>query len=256
MRRIRIGRILGWGVRLIVLAIGLALFVFVLATLSMAFEGRTTFPAPMRSDAAIAKYLPQYRYRQAYEVGVDAPPEQVYRALRTMDLRRIPAMRVMLELRDAPSLLSSLAGRSEYSRPFWVTLDSLKERGGWQVLEETPGSTLVLGAITRPWEPGAPRPPFTSDSFGRFGGSDYVKMAVSFDALPRTGGGTRLTVEWRLLPTDGVAMRKLSRYWLLASPFVRLTAKTGLPRIRTVAENRAARMRGSDASLAERAATP
>lgn len=244
MRRIRIGRILNWGVRLIMLVIGLALFVLVLAVLSMAFEGRTTFPAPMRSEAAIARYLPDYQYRQAYEVGVDAPPERVFEVLRTTDVRRVPALRVVLELQDAPALLASLAGRSEYRRPLWVTLDSIRERNGWQVLEETPGSTIVLGAITRPWDPGAPRPPFTSESFGRFGGSDYVKMAVSFDALPRTGGGTRLTVEWRLLPTDGLAQRKLGRYWILARPFVRLTAKTGLPRIRAQAENRAVRASG------------
>jgi hypothetical protein len=122
-----------------------------------------------------------------------------------------------------------------------MTLDTLVAARGFTVLEEVPGRTLVAATIARPWDPAGPRPPFTAESFARFGGPGYVKTVVSFDALPRAGGGTRLTVEWRIVPTDAESMRRLGRFWLVARPFAQLAAKTGLPRIGLDAESTDAR---------------
>lgn len=256
--RMRFGRMLGWAARLVAGGLAILLFVFLLAILMVAFEGRSTFPAPLRADAPIAAHMPEFRYRGAYEVGVEASPEQVYETLRTADLRSIPALRVMLEARAAPRMLRSLVGSGEYRRPTRVTLDTLGERRGYRILDEVPGRTVVLGTIGRPWDAAAPRPPFTPASFTRFGGPGYVKTAVSFETLPRTGGGTRLTVEWRMLPTDVDAMRRLGRYWMVARPFAQLAAKTGLPRIGLEADTaqvRAARSRARTA-ISEDTAAP
>lgn len=247
----RLGRVVGWGVRLLAGAVAIVLFGFLLAVLAVAFEGQSTFPAPLRTDAAIARHMPEYRYRDAYEVGVEAPPERVYEILRSADLRSIPALRLMLEARAAPALVRSAVGAGDYRRPVRVTLDTLATLGGFQVLEETAGRSVVLGAIARPWDGGAPRPPFTTESFARFGAPGYVKTALSIDVLQRQGGGTRLTVEWRMVPTDAGAMRRLSRYWLVARPFAQLAAKTGLPRIGTDAVSAEARANRTRARLAE-----
>lgn len=252
----RFGRVLGWGVRLIAGVIGLALFVFLLAVLVVAFEGRSTFPAPLRADAAAAPYMPEFRYRDAYEVGVDAPPERVYEAMRTADLREIPALRVMLEARGAPALLNSLLRSTEYHRPARVTLDTLRAMRGYTVLVDTPGRSIVLGKIDRPWDGGAPRPPFTPESFGRFNGAGYVKTVVSLEAVPRAGGGTRLTVEWRMAPTDADAMRRMGRYWIAARPFAQLAAKTGLPRIGADADSAHAREQRRRARIADSTSSP
>jgi hypothetical protein len=226
----RLGNLLGWGLRLVLSAVALLLVGGVLAVLLVTFEGRSTFPAPMRDDAAIARHMPDYRYRDAYEVGTDAEPAQLYALLRSTDLRRIPALRLYLEARDAPDRVAALFGRS-FHRPLAVTVDTLATSQGFTLLEERPGQSLVLGYIGRPWDTGAPRPPFTSETFGRLAAPGYIKSAWSLEVVPRSGGGSRLIVEWRSIPTDVQAMRSFGRYWLVARPFTQLVAKTGLPLI-------------------------
>lgn len=239
----RVRAVIGWTLRTAAAVVGVLVFAFILAVLLVAFEGRSTFPAPLREDAAIARHMPAFRYRDAYEVGLAATPEEVYETLKTTDLQRIPALRLMLELRNAPRYIGALVGSGEFRRPERVTLDTLRAMRRYSVLEETAGRTLVLGTIARPWDGAAPRPPFTPESFGRFSAPGYVKSAVSFDVLPRSGGGTRLTVEWRMIPTDAEAMRRYGRYWLAVRPFAQLTAKTGLPRIAQEADSNASATR-------------
>jgi len=226
----RLGNVLGWGLRLALSALALLLVGGVLAVLLVTFEGRSTFPAPLRDDAAIARHMPDYRYRDAYEVGTDAEPAQVYAQLRAADLRSIPALRLYLEARDAPARTAALFGRS-FHRPVAVTVDTMAATNGFSVLEENAGQSLVLGYVGRPWDANAPRPPFTSATFGRLATPGYIKSAWSFEVVPRSGGGSRLIVEWRSIPTDVQAMRRFGRYWLVARPFTQLVAKTGLPLI-------------------------
>jgi hypothetical protein len=226
----RLGNVLGWGLRLVLSAVVLLLVGGVLAVLLVTFEGRSTFPAPLRDDAAIARHMPDYRHREAYEVGTDAEPAQVYAMLRTADLRRIPALRLYLEAKDAPGRVAALFGRA-FHRPTAVTLDTLAALTGFTLLEERPGQSVVLGYIGQPWHPGAPRPPFTTETFTRLATPGYIRSTWSFEVVPRSGGGSRLIIEWRTDPTDVQAMREFGRYWLVARPFTQLMAKTGLPLI-------------------------
>jgi hypothetical protein len=236
----RLGNVLGWGLRLLLSAVALLLVGGVLAVLLVTFEGRTTFPAPMRDSAAIVRHMPTYRYREAYEVGTDADAAQVFAMLRSADLRRVPAMRLYLEAKAAPARAAALLGGSLHGLEV-VTVDTLAATSGFSVLEEHPGKSLVFGYIGRPWEPDAARPPFTTETFGRFATPGYIKSVWSFEVVPRSGGGSRLIVEWRSIPTDVQAMRKFGRYWLVARPFTQLVTKTGLPLIAEAADSTPAR---------------
>ena len=216
------------------IALRLALGVFVLVigglvlvAVVVAVEGRSTFPAPLTDDAAIARHMPDYRYRDAYEVGTDAEPALVWALLRSTDLRAIPTLRVYLETWEAPGRLASAFG-GDFHRPAIVTIDTLAAAGGFGLLEEIPGKSLVLGYIGQPWDASAPRPPFTRDSFARFRTPGYVRSSVSIEVVPRTGGGSRAIVEWRTSPTDTAAMREFGRYWTVRKPLTHIIAKTGL----------------------------
>lgn len=224
-------RVVGWGVRSFALLIGVAFVGFLLVVLMVTFEGRNAYPAPMADSAAIARHLPDARYRQAYEVGVDRAPEQVFAIARNVDLRDVPALKVLLNVQAVPAVASSLFGSGARPRRLPVTIDTLGAMRGYQVLEEVPGRTLVLGTIHRPWDGDAARPPFNPETFQTFRAPGWVKTAVSFEVVPRAAGGTRLVVEWRSDPTDAEAAQKYGWYWTVAKPVAQTIAKTGLPRL-------------------------
>lgn len=208
----------------LVLIVGL-LLVFVLVAL---FGGRGTFPAPPRADAAIARHMPDFRYREAWEIGTDATPAQVYTAFRTTDWRNAPELRALLMARDLPARIRSGLGLGEWSaRP--LTLDSLIAARRLTLLEDRPGEGMVLGTVGRPWSLEETYTRVTPSGFSRFAEPNYAKAALSLEAVPRTGGGTRFIVEWRAQPTDETAARNLSRYWFFAGQPFRLMARMGLP---------------------------
>jgi hypothetical protein len=226
-------RILAGG---LVLAVGL-LGVLVLVVL---FGGRGTYPAPPRTDAAIARHMPDFRYREAWEIGSDAQPAQVYAAFRSADWRDAPELRALLMAKELPARIQSGLGLGEWrARP--LTLDSMIASRRLILLEDRPGEGLVLGTVARPWSLEENYTWVTPSGFSRFAEPNFAKAAVSIEAVPRTGGGTRLIVEWRAQPTDETAARNLSRFWFFAEQPLRMMARMGLPRVVRAAEGRPVR---------------
>lgn len=251
----QLGTVLTWAVRLLLGVAVLLVAGFVLAVLLVTFEGRNAFPAPLRADAAVARHMPDFRYREAYEVGVNAEPEEVFDAIRRADLSSVPVLRLFLELRDAPARAAALMGRADFRRPSPLTLDSLAAVRGFQLLEEQPGRSVVLGSIRRIGEGSVADVRVEPAAFNSFAAPGHVKVVVSVEALPRSGGGTRLALEWRALGTEVTATRRLARYWMVARPFTQMVARTGLPRLALDADSAASTARRQAARTAAAAVT-
>ncbi len=175
------------------------------------------------------RYLPEFDVRDRHEGVVRADRERAYAALRRLDLERSPVVRALFFVRTLPERLRGGVRRRAH-RAF---LDSALAQG-WVVLDEDPGRQLVMGAVTKPWEPvvrfrGMPGPEFAS-----FAEPGFAKIAWSIAAEEEGPARTRLSIETRVRTTDPASRRKFRLYWLVFGLGIRLIRVAGLAEVRRV----------------------
>jgi hypothetical protein len=148
----------------------------------------------------LSEALPEYDFHERHERRVDAPPEDVFAAIRSVTLAETPIARTLMRLRGL---------RTGSARPL------VEEMGneGFVELTEEPVRELVYTAIGQPWRPlGGKRA--VADDFRAFAEPGYAKMGFNF----RFENGV-LSTETRVLLTDKRSRKAFRRYWLLIRPF-------------------------------------
>jgi len=105
---------------------------------------------------------------------------------------------------------------------------------GWVVLAEVPDRQVVVGVVTKPWEPNVTFhrvPPQTLVAFAEPG---FVKIAwtLGLDA-------SIFRTETRAIATDSSARALFRRYWSYLSPRITLIRWLALRPLKTEAERRA-----------------
>src|SRR5207344_2764457 len=80
-----------------------------------------------------------------------------------------------------------LGASAEDARPSAGLLVDV-QRLGWGVLAERPDREVVLGAVTRPWEPNVTFRAIAPEDFASFDEPDYVKITWTLRADPRRRG--------------------------------------------------------------------
>src|SRR5690349_18637705 len=121
--------------------------------------------------------IPAPRLLERNHVDLAATPEQVWSLLRHGDLAHAPLIHALFWLRALPG---RLRGKHEPAGLRLDNLTSTPERPGFQVLGETPGQELVVGAIGKVWQGDIP---FVhvgdAAEYARFQQPDFVKVAWS-----------------------------------------------------------------------------
>src|SRR4029450_13659231 len=121
------------------------------------------------------------------------------------------------------------------------------------VLSEHPDREIVVGAVTRPWEPNVTFRGVSSEQFAAFNEPDYVKIVWNLRADPFGPGESLFRTETRAKATHASARAKFRWYWSFFSPGIRLIRWLSLRPLRRDAEARAAAKVGADARCAGRA---
>jgi hypothetical protein len=180
--------------------------------------------------------LPRWDVRDRHEATVRADRERAWAALRALDLERPLVVRTLFFLRTLPERLrEGVAPRR--SRPF---LESALE-AGWRILGEEPGRELVMGAVTKPWEPVVRFRGLSRDEFVAFEEPGWAKIAWSIEASdaasgpvadPASAGRARVAIETRVSTTDPESQRRFRRYWAIFSPGIRLIRVVALADLR------------------------
>jgi len=111
---------------------------------------------------------------------------------------------------------------------------------GWGVLADRAGREIVLGAVTKPWEPNPAFQDLRAQEFASFLEPGLVKIAFTLRVDPLPDGTSVFRTETRALATDVDARAKFRRYWALVSPGVALIRQAMLEPVRREAERRAA----------------
>ena len=195
------------------------------------------YKAPRVGGALISEQLPRYDYRDAFQVVITAPPDDVYNAVLERDFLRLPLVRAFFAIREFPvAAWHRLTGAPVPTPAPHATLNDQTGIGSFTLLAERPGRELVLGAVGRPWRPDYASIRISAERFAEFEEPGYAKIAWSWIVKPLGSGQTLLVCEWRTQLTDDEARANFRRYWTVVSRGVRLLARVGLARMKTDCE--------------------
>jgi hypothetical protein len=179
----------------------------------------------------IDDYLAQHDVAARYQVDVRAPIEQVYHAVRNMDLSRSSVVRLLFRLRELPALF-----KPRHSQPgLGLTLDDLT-RSGFIPLGETPPHEILLGVVGRFWTSSGCIQRLDADGFRAFDQRGFAKAVWNFSLSEREASLTSLSTETRVYCLDDESRRRFRLYWALIGPFSGLIRKEALRAVRRQAE--------------------
>jgi hypothetical protein len=168
--------------------------------------------------------MPRPRLVEIARADLAAPADVVWARVRHGDLPQSGPIRALFALR-------ALAGGWQPSaRPApAIRLDAMTsspERPGFQVLAETPGTEVAVGAIGQVWKPAIPFVHVADAAgFAAFAVPAFVKVAWAIRVSPR-GTGSHVEVEVRVDATDARAWRRFRAYFTVIGPASRYIRRT------------------------------
>ena len=197
---------------------------------------------PVKDDADLLldRFMPAYDVVERHRVRVRASAPITLAAAREQDLLASPLIRAIFKAR-AVALGSTPDDRAR-PRPLIPQMLSL----GWDVLVDVPDREIVLGAVTKPWEPNPRFRAIGPGQFADFNEPEYVKIIWSLRADSLSADASMFRTETRAAATDDFARLRFRRYWALVSPGVALIRQASLGPLKADAERRAARPSGLD----------
>lgn len=181
------------------------------AATAWARYGRPALPAPGDGDPLLDRFMPAYDVVERHHIRVDAPADVTLAAARDMDLFDRPLVRGILKGREL------LLGSSPDERPRPRGMLAATQALGWRILAEEPGE-IVVGAVTRPWEPDVTFRGVPPEEFAAFEEPGYVKIAWTLRTDPDGPSRSIFRTETRAVATDADARARFRRYWALLSP--------------------------------------
>ena len=169
--------------------------------------------------------LPEYHFQERHGRSVSASPDRVDEAVRAVTIGDMPLARVLFAVRTLPARLR----RARRPAPLDVPLLAHALTLGFGLLGDDAGEEVVVGMIGQPWKlaGGKTRTFARPEEFVAFAEPGFVKAAMNF-RFDRSGSGTRLTTETRVLATDPRSRRTFRRYWFVIRPGSGLTRRAWL----------------------------
>jgi hypothetical protein len=194
--------------------------------------GRTTPVDPRGRDELLDRFMPCYEVVERHQISVAAPPAVTLAAAQEQDLLALPLVRAIFRTREL------VLGATPDDRPQPHGLLAAVQSLGWGILAEVAGREIVIGAVTRPWEPNVTFHALPPEQFASFAQPGFVKIAWTLRADPAADGTTVFRTETRAVATDATARRRFRRYWAFASPGIALIRRLSLRPLRREAERR------------------
>jgi hypothetical protein len=186
-------------------------------------------------DVLLDEFMPLYDVVERHHVHVEASAAITLDVARDMNVFDSKIVRAIFKGREL--MLGATPPPEGVALPPGLVPAAL--RLGWGVLSDQAGHEIVLGAVTRPWEPNPVFRDLLPRDFATFADPDYVKIVWTLRADPQPDGTCIFRTETRALATDVAARAKFRRYWALVSPGVVLIRRMMLDPIKREAERRA-----------------
>lgn len=186
-----------------------------------------------RADPLLDRFLSEYEVSERHETTVCAPADVTFGAARSLRLEQSPIIRAIFRGREL--LMRASPKADEASR---MPLIEQMRRLGWVVLAEEPGHSVIMGAVTQPWQRvvtfhGVPPP-----AFATFRVPGYAQILWTVESEPLTESTSVFRTRTRVRTTDARARRLFRRYWAFLSPGIRLIRRESLRIVKWEAERR------------------
>jgi hypothetical protein len=194
--------------------------------------GRPAPPDPLAGDPLLDAFMPGYDIVERHAIHVAAPADVTFAAAGDLDLMDAPVIATIFKARE----LVLGADADPRNRP--RGLIALTQSLGWGVLAKVPGREIVMGAVTKPWEPNVTFRALAPADFARFDEPGYVKLAWTLRADRLFANRSEFRTETRAIATDAVARSRFRRYCSFASPGIALIRRLTLSAVRSDAEAR------------------
>jgi hypothetical protein len=182
------------------------------------------------SPSILDPFMPAFEVGERHEVAIAAPAPITFEVACHLDLLRSRIVRSIFAAREA--VMRSRSARPLQERDFLAEMLEI----GWGVLGEVPGRSIILGAVTKPWEADVrfmPVPPALFDDFNEPG---FAKIAWTIEVDPLPAGSSLFRTETRVSTTDPRSRARFRRYWAFASAGIVLIRRMTLSLVKEEAE--------------------
>jgi hypothetical protein len=192
-----------------------------------------TLPAPERRastmETRLDEFVPAYQFDEVHSVHIDASPERVFAALKTVTANEIFLFRTLTWIRR----FGRNGPESMLNAPERLPILDVATRTGFMLLAEVPSREILVGTIViAPPGAGFERTP---EAFKALDEHGFAKAGMNFLLQPE-GDGARLTTATRVVATDADVTRRFARYWRVIYPGSALIRRMWLRAVKRRAE--------------------
>ncbi len=162
--------------------------------------------------------LPDFEFNEIHRLKIHAAGSAAYAAIKQTRLSDLsPLASSMLALRSIPDRLLR-PGRQAFAADLPL-LDAMT-RGAFVILDEVPGTEIVIGTIGQPWRivGGADVHIRDCEEFSRFTQLDYARIVTNLHVEAIGPAGWLIcSTETRVHIPDPAARRRFRLYWTIIS---------------------------------------
>ena len=191
--------------------------------------GHPRAPTSEETDPILDTFMPAYEVAERHHVRVYAPADVTLRA--TTEVRLQDSAIVSAIFRARELVLGADPSGADQRGLLAQTLAL-----GWRVLHEEPGRMVVVGAVTRPWEPNVTFRGVPAGEFNAFNEPNYVKIVWTLRVDAVGPLETICRTETRVATTDAAARARFRWYWARFSPGILLIRRMLLRQLKSDAE--------------------
>ena len=201
--------------------------------------GKSAARRDEESDPLLDGFMPSYEIAERHHIRVAAPAALTLAVAGELDLQASPIVRAIIRTREV--ILGATGSAQPHPRGLLAEVKAL----GWGVLASVPGREVVVGAVTRPWEPDVTFRGVPPEEFATFSEPGYVKIAWTIRADEINAAESVFRTETRAIATDAHARKRFRRYWSFFSPGIILIRWAVLTPVKRDAERRAREQRST-----------
>ena len=189
-----------------IVVMGAGALATLLAALAPASESRMSGPV-----SSLDEFMPVWQFSEFHSLRVEAPPERVYEAMKSVRANEIFLFRALTWVRrGGRPLPESILNAGDGAPLIDVAL-----RSGFVVLAEEPPREFVMGTVVR--QPAGARDTLGPHLF-KTPPPGYAVAAMNFVVRPSGPNASVVTTETRVFAKGAQARRRFAIYWRLIYP--------------------------------------